>query len=97
MSGWEICRPSGSLAGLLGLLVRDDAVGLHFAEDKIAAAQRLLRIEQRRIGHGAFGQAGEQSRLGQIEVLGVLAEVELARRPRSRTCRCRDRSDCRRE
>ena len=72
-----MCRPSGERAGLLGLLVGDHAVRLHLAEDQVAAAQGLLRIEQRRIGDGALGQAGQQRGLGQVQIFGVLGEVEL--------------------
>ena len=61
-----------SFAGLLGLLVSDDAVRLHLAEDEIAAAQSLVGIEERRIGDRTLGQSGEQGGFGQSQVFGVL-------------------------
>ncbi len=57
--------------------VGDGAVRLHLAEHEVAAAQGLLGIEEGRVGHRALGQAGEQRGLGEGEILGVLAEVEL--------------------
>ncbi len=51
--------------------------------DSISLSTRLRRrsafsgLSTRRIGHGAFGQAGQQSRLGQGQILGVLAEIKL--------------------
>ena len=62
---------------MFGLHVGDDAVRLHLAEDQIAAAQRLFRIDQRRVGDWSLRHSGQQSGLGQRQVLGVLAEVEL--------------------
>ena len=59
------------LAGFLRLLVRNVAVGLHFAEHKIASAQSFVRVEQRRVGDGALGQTGQKSCLGEFQVFGV--------------------------
>ena len=70
-------KPKWRTASLISLLMRDHAVRLHLAEDKIAAAQSLLRINQRRVGGWSFGQTGKQSGLGEIDVLGVLAKVKL--------------------
>ena len=72
-----MCRPSGAWRACSACGVGDDAVRLHLAEHQVAAAQRLLGIEQRRVGRRALGQAGQQSRFGQGQVLGVLGEVEL--------------------
>ncbi len=65
------------IAGLLGLDVGDDSVGLHFTEDEVAAAQGFVRIEQRRKGYGRLGQAGQESRFSQVEVFGVFGEEKL--------------------
>jgi hypothetical protein len=66
-----------SLSGLLGLLVADDPVLLHLREHQVAPVQRLLRIQQRRVGHRPLGQPGQQRRLGQRQIAGMLAEVIL--------------------
>ncbi len=46
------------VAGPLGLGVGDYAVRLHLSEHQVAAAQGLFRIEERRVGDRALGQAG---------------------------------------
>src|SRR5579863_5707188 len=63
-------------AGFFCLRVSDGAVGLHLREDEIAAFEGFLRIEERRIGGWALGQASEEGSFGQRNVFGVLAEVE---------------------
>ena len=69
-------QPQRCIAGLLGLRVGDDPVGLHLGEHQVATAQALLRVENRRISHWPLGQTGQQSRLGQRQISGVLGKVE---------------------
>src|ERR1700691_5253390 len=49
------------------------------SEHQVAAAERALRIKQRRKRHRAFGQSGEQRRLSQREVAGVFGKEVLGR------------------
>ena len=63
--------------GLLGLHVSDDAVRLHLADDKIAPAQRLFRIDHRGVSDWSLRHSSQKSRLGQRQLFGVLAEVVL--------------------
>src|ERR1035438_512274 len=65
------------IARRFSLGVGDRMVLLHFGQDEVAPAQRLVGIEQGRKGYGRLGKAGQQSRFGQVEVAGVLGEVEL--------------------
>src|ERR1700722_3611912 len=55
----------------------DVAVGLHFAEHKVAPAESLVGVKQRRVGDGALRQAGQQGSFGQRQVLGVFGKGEL--------------------
>ena len=52
-------------ARLSGIDVGDYAVGFHFGEHQVAAAQSLFGIDQRRVSVRRLGQAGQQSGLRQ--------------------------------
>ena len=61
-----------SVARRFGLGVGDNAVGLHFTEHEIAAAQCAFGIEDGRKSNGTLGQSGEKRGLSQLEIFGVL-------------------------
>ncbi len=54
-----------------------DAVRLHLAEHKVAAAQGALRIEDGRKRHRALGQPGQKRRFSQGQIFGVLRKEVL--------------------
>ena len=62
--------------GGAGLRGGDGAVFEHGVDHQVAAAEGLLRIEQRGVGDRPLGQAGEQRSFGQGELARVFAEVE---------------------
>ena len=58
----------------------DVALLLHRPQHLVAALGRRRRVEEGVVFGGRLRQAGDQRRLGQVEVLGRLAEVGLRRR-----------------
>ncbi len=70
---WRVAR-FGSLAG------SDLAILEHRIDDQIAAAQRTLGMNNRRIINRRLGQSRDQGRLFQRELFGRLAEIKLRRR-----------------
>ena len=60
--------------------MRDVAVRLHLVKHQIAPPQRLVGIQQRRVGDRPLGQSGQQRSFGQRQLLGMLCEVELRSR-----------------
>ena len=70
-------QPQRGVASLLCLLVGDNPVKFHLREHQVAPAQCSFRCEQRRETDGPLGQSGQQSRLGQRQIFGVLAEEKL--------------------
>ena len=66
--------------GLAILGVGNLAILEHGPQHLVAPLARGLRVDQRRIGRRAAGQAGQKRRLRQRELVQMLAEEELRRR-----------------
>ena len=69
------------------LALGEEAALHHVGQHLVGAGARRRQVDVRRVFGRRLEQAGQHRRLGQRQVLDVLAEIEIGALPRCRTCR----------